>query len=337
MSSRDGALGRIRLRHLQCFLAVARGGNLRRAAEELAITQPAVTKTLNELEAILGVRLFERGRRGAVATPQATVFLRHAQASVNALGQAVDSVLRGHDEVALRLGVLPTVAPSLVPRVLQNFRAERPHARVTVTTGRNAELLAQLRQRELDLVVGRMADPDDMVGLTFELLYAEPLAIVARKGHRLLSPRALSAAAIAAQPWVLPAAGTMIRHAADSWCTSHGIAPRNGVTETLSLSLARALVLTGDALWFTPRSAAEPDVESGALAELPLSTAGTEEPVGLLLRTDSLPSAAVQGLLTALRAHAAARRAASAKAIRAQLRRRLATTDIASKPAPSRA
>src|SRR5213595_2686096 len=69
--SRDAALNRIRLRHLQCFLAVAEARNLRRAAEALAISQPAVTKTLNELEEILGVRLFERGRGGARPTPEA--------------------------------------------------------------------------------------------------------------------------------------------------------------------------------------------------------------------------------------------------------------------------
>lgn len=303
-ASRDAALARIRLRHLQCFLAVVRAGNLRRAADALAITQPAVTKTLNELEEILGVRLFERGRRGAVPTPEAEVFLRHAQASADALGQAVDSVLRGHDEAPLRLGVLPTVTPSLVPRALQALRAERPHAFVQVATGRNRELLALLREHELDAVVGRMAEPDEMVGLTFELLYAEPLVIAARAGHRLLIGRKSVLPAIAEQALVLPPAGTIIRHAVDSWFAHHGIAPRGGVTETLSISLARALALGGDALWFTPRSAAEPDLDSGALVALPLSTAGTEEPVGLLLRTDNLPSAALRSLLAALRAQA---------------------------------
>jgi len=329
--SRDAALGRIRLRHLQCFLAVARGGNLRRAADALAITQPAVTKTLNELEEILGVRLFERGRRGALPTPEAEVFLRHAQASADSLGQAVDSVLRGRDEAPLRLGVLPTVTPSLVPSALQALRAERPDAFVQVATGRNRELLALLRQHELDAVVGRMAEPDEMVGLTFELLYAEPLVIAVRAGHRLLAAGRSALPSIAEQALVLPSAGTIIRHAVDSWFAHHGIAPRGGVTETLSISLARALALGSDAVWFTPRSAAEPDLDSGALVALPLSTAGTEEPVGLLLRTDNLPSAALRSLLAALRAQAEARRGDAA-----QPRRRRASARP-SKPAPSKA
>src|SRR4051794_21969784 len=113
--SREQTLSRIRLRHLQCFLAVAQQGNLRRAAQALAITQPAVTKTLNELEQMLGTPLFVRGRKGATLTAEAELFLRHAHASVDALAHAVDSVAAGPGgpgEVPLRIGILPTVAPS---------------------------------------------------------------------------------------------------------------------------------------------------------------------------------------------------------------------------------
>ena len=84
--------GRIKFRHLQCFLAVAEHGSLQKAAVTLSITQPAVSKTLKELEALLAVRLFERGRRGAVPTREGQAFMRHAGASVSALREAVASV-----------------------------------------------------------------------------------------------------------------------------------------------------------------------------------------------------------------------------------------------------
>ena len=80
-----GALGRIRLRHLQCFVAIAQLGTLRAAAQAMSVSQPAVTKTLSELEDLLGTRLFVRGRRGAALTPEAERFLPHALASVDAL------------------------------------------------------------------------------------------------------------------------------------------------------------------------------------------------------------------------------------------------------------
>ncbi|MEF7614326.1 LysR substrate-binding domain-containing protein [Aquincola sp. MAHUQ-54] len=303
-------LGRIRLRHLQCLLAVAETGSLRRAAERLAITQPAVTKTLADLESIVGLRLLDRGRRGAVPTPDARAFLRHAQASVDALGEAVRSVSPGADHRPVRLGVLPTLAPSVAARATLAWRTVCPDVPLSVVTGLNTALLRGLRERELDMVIGRLADPDDMAGLSFELLYAEPLVLAARPGHPLLhAGRPPAPADLAACPLVLPMAGTLIRHAADSFLGARGIVPRGGITETVSASLGRALVLASDALWFTPLSAAEADLEGGLLARLPLEAAGTEEPVGLLMPAPQQPLAAVAALAEAVRAEGARRRA----------------------------
>ncbi|KHJ61095.1 LysR family transcriptional regulator, partial [Burkholderia glumae] len=113
--------GRVKFRHLQCFLAVAQLGGVQKAAESLSITQPAVSKTIAELESILGVKLFERGRQGAQPTREARLFLPHASASVLALRQGV-GLLAGESSGAaatLELGMLPTVAASLAPAVLR--------------------------------------------------------------------------------------------------------------------------------------------------------------------------------------------------------------------------
>jgi len=310
MPTRDATLSRIRLRHLRCFLAVAQAGNLRRAAEALAITQPAVTKTLNELEDILGTALFVRGRKGSTLTPEAEVFLVHANASVAALGQAIDSVVHGPAEAPLRLGVLPTLAPSFVPQVLRAFATERPLVALRVHTGRNIRLIEMLRERELDAVIGRLSDADAMVGVTFEHLYAEPLVVVLRRGHPLAPTsrrREPALARLADHPLVLPLAGTMIRQIADAFLASRGVSPKAGLVETLDTSLARALVLTGDHVWLTPEGAAQPDLATGALVRLAVAIT-PEEPVGLMLRTDALPSASLQALLGAVRSQAAAMR-----------------------------
>lgn len=315
----DGALARLRLRHLQCLLAVADTGSLRRAAERLSITQPAVTKTIHELEEILGVRLLTRGRRGAVPTAEAALFLRHAQASVSALGEAVRSVTAGAVQRPLRVGVLPTLAPSVMARVALAWRqgaAARgagEAARLSVVTGLNTALLQALRAQELDLVIGRLAEPDDMLGLSFELLYAEPLVLAARPGHPLLAAGGVPLAAeVAAWPLVLPMPGTVIRHGVDSFFDARGVLPAAGLTETVSASLGRAMALGSDALWFTPLSAAEPDLAAGTLRRLPVDTGGTEEPVGLLLPTQQAPWPALQAMVDAVRAEAARRRAAAA-------------------------
>ncbi len=313
---RDSALGRIRLRHLHCFLAVAQFGNLRRAAQAMAITQPAVTKTLNELEALLGKPLFLRGRHGATLTPEGETFMRHAGDSVNALGAAVDSVLREPDAAPLRIGVLPTAAAALLPGALRSFAARWPRLTVRIDTDRNAPLIERLRQRELDAVIGRLAEPDRMAGLSFELLHAEPMLIVVRPGHPLAprgtrsgkvsgkSTSALALAAIGTHPLVLPPAGTLIRQVADGFLRRHAIDPQAGVVETLDSALARALVLQNDNLWFTPRGAVTADLESGTLHRLSPDLP-PDEPVGLMLRTEATTSATLKTFITAVRAEAA--------------------------------
>src|ERR1700760_2456890 len=122
---RSLADSRGKFRHLQCFLAVAQVGSVPRseavqgAADSLSITQPAVSKTVAELEAILGVKLFERGRHGAVPTREGQLFMPHASACVSALRQGVDLLARAEGAAAatLEVGILPTVAAALMPPV----------------------------------------------------------------------------------------------------------------------------------------------------------------------------------------------------------------------------
>ncbi|MGD9946059.1 MAG: pca operon transcription factor PcaQ [Burkholderiaceae bacterium] len=311
MEARVSADGRIKLRHLSCFLAVMRHRSILKAAESLSVTQPAVSKTLRELEQILGLRLFERGRRGAVPTRQATLFERHAAASLNALREGVAALATpaGAAHPPLRLAALPTVAPGFVARAILELRELSPGLSLRVATGANQWLLRQLVDGEADLVVGRLSDPAQMVGLVFEHLYGEPLVLAVRPGHPLLTQRA-PVEQLDSQTLVLPGAGTMIRQAADSFMSTHGLAPRGDAIETLSVSLGRALVCDSDAVWFVPLDAVAADLQAGTLARLPVRTAGSEEPVGLILRSGQAPLPGLDELIAVMRRLAASRRAA---------------------------
>ncbi len=137
--------GRVKFRHLQCFLAVAQFGSVQKAAHSLSITQPAVSKTIAELESILGVRLFERGRQGARPTREGQLFMPHASACVLALRQGVGLLARegGGAAATLEIGMLPTVAASLAPAVLKTLAAEWPRAVGGVPPDATPELLAR--------------------------------------------------------------------------------------------------------------------------------------------------------------------------------------------------
>ncbi len=299
---------RIKLRHLQCALAVAEHGGLQNAAKRLAISQPAVSKTLKELEDILGIRLFERGRRGAVPTAEGEQFLRYAGSSVSALRSGLDGIAaKARGAESLAVGVLPTVAPAIMPRVALALRRKAPAVLLRVITAANAELLNGLKQRQMELVVGRLSDPEQMSGVTFEHLYSDRLVLAVRAQHPLLDEE-ISFQQLKNYPAVLATKGTIIRHSAESLLHAHGEALPSDCIETLSISFARSVVLQSDAVWFVPLGAVEPDIASGALLRLPVSTAGTEEPIGLMLRADAERGASLHALIACIREEAAVKR-----------------------------
>lgn len=296
----------VQLRHLRCFVAIAQERHLARAAERLALSQPAISKTLVELEALAGARLVERssaGRRGVQGlTPTGEQLLGHSlrvMAAIDASAQALSST--ADDRLArLRIGALPSVAPALLPRALAALRDHWPSLQVTVKSAPNAALLEELRAGELDLVAGRMSDPALMTGLSFELLYNEPLVFVARSEHPL-ARRACSVQAVLTCPLVVYAEGTIPRHNTESFFSARGLALAPNALQTLDLMLARAVVAISDAVWITPLGAAQADLRDGRLARLRIDTPGTEEPVGLLLRSEAEASAARSTLAGLLR------------------------------------
>ncbi len=294
---------RIKFRHLQCVLAVARLGSLQRAAEALAISQPAVSKTLKELEALLGVRLVERGRKGAELTAAGAAFARYAEASMGALRQAVSSVAPGPGRSGpVRLGALPTVAPAIIPQLLARLQTpSKLSTHLRVHGGTNPQLLSQLRHGELDLVIGRFAEPALMLGLSFEHLYTDPLVLAVRPGHPLrLHSEAELVPRLLGHTLILPLPDTAIRHAADNFLSTRGLGRPEHLIETLSVSLARQLTLSSQAIWFTPLGPVSVDLQAGQLASLPVNTEGTEEMVGLILRADYRPGPAEQQVMDAL-------------------------------------
>jgi LysR family transcriptional regulator, pca operon transcriptional activator len=305
--------GQIKFRHLQCFMAVAESGSLQKAAGRLAITQPAVSKTLKELEGLLSVQLFERGRRGAVLTPPGIAFSRHAGASVSALRDAVASVAPcgGGVGATLAIGLLPTVVACIAMPLLRELDAANSPTSLRLVTGSNPDLLTRLRERDIDLVIGRFAEPAQMAGLSFEHLYADPLVLAVRPGHPLASAKHSPPDLLARLrdfTLILPMAGTAIRQAADNFLLARGLGAARRTIETLSVDLARDHTAASDAIWFVPSGAAEWDFGTGSLVRLPVDTAGTEELVGISLRADMTATPEQAEVLALIRRLARSRR-----------------------------
>ena len=181
----------IKFRHLRTLVEVARQQSVGKAADVLHVSQPAVTKTLRELEVAVGAPLVAREGRGVRITRFGEVFLQHAGASLAAVQRGIDSVARAQANAGppLRIGALPTVSARIMPGALEKFLGLHTGNPVKVVSGENLVLLEQLRLGQLDLVVGRLAAPELMAGLSFAHLYAEPVVFAVRHGHPLLAAR----------------------------------------------------------------------------------------------------------------------------------------------------
>jgi LysR family pca operon transcriptional activator len=251
-----------KLRHLAAFAEVARHGQFASAAEALSITQPGMSKTIRELETHLGVTLFERGPRGVKLTPAGRTLLRHTAPALRSIDEGIAAVRRDEPEPVVRLGALSNVEGGLLPATLTALHRNHPDLRLEVDTGTSAALLTRLRLGELDLVVGRMSEAEEIRDLTFEHLYYEPLIVVVRSGHpALIHNDPPSSKTLTYYPWVIPPRGTTLREQLERYWVEQSIAPPHAL-ETLSLPLSQAYVLKSDAAWVTPADTARAAVAS---------------------------------------------------------------------------
>ena len=294
---------RIKFRHLQTFVEVARQKSVIKAAGLLNISQPEVTKTIRELEEALGVAVFERDGRGIRITRYGEVFLRHAGAALTALRQGLDSVSqeRSGEAPPIRVGALPTVSTRIMPQAMDLFLKEETWSRIKIVTGENAVLLEQLRIGDLDLVVGRLASPDKMAGFSFEHLYSEQVVFAVRAGHPLLAGKQSLFSDLSRYTILMPTRGSIIRPFVESFLIANGAGGLPNQIETVSDSFGRAFVRSSDAIWIISAGVVTGDVDDGLLALLPIDTSETKGPVGLTMRTDAIPTLPLSILMQTIR------------------------------------
>jgi LysR family pca operon transcriptional activator len=294
---------RIKFRHLQTFLEVARQKSVGRAADVLSITQPAVTRTIRELENYLGVDLFEREGRGIRITRFGEVFLKHAGESIAAVGRGIDSIVMAKNSLGppLRIGALPTASASLMPAAVAGFIRAGTGSLATIVTGENRWLLDALRAGDLDLVVGRLAASERMAGLHFEPLYTEEVVFAVRAGHPLQARRNFSLGEVTDYTVLMPTHGSVIRPFVDRFLVTNGIAELANVVETVSDSFGRAFVQLYDAIWIISRGVVGSELEAGRMAILPIDMAETRGAVGITTRAGEQPNLSLSIMMTTIR------------------------------------
>lgn len=290
-------LSRVKLRHLEIFVEIARLKSVSKAATYLNLTQPAVTRTLRELEEIAGKPLVEKDGRGIRLSHYGNLFLRYAGTSLAAARNGIEALskLSLADGPPVRIGALPTVSATIAPRAVYRFLQTGIRNRPKIVTGENQVLLSQLRGGELDLVIGRLPPSDIMQGLVFEPLYRDKVVFVVAAHHPLANAADVPLQQLDAYPVLLPPAGSIIRPIVDQLFVERGITDPAQIVETVSDSFGRAFVRAYQAIWIISRGVVQAELDSGDFATLAIDTHSTLGSVGLISRaTDVLPAATQQ-------------------------------------------
>jgi DNA-binding transcriptional LysR family regulator len=239
---------RLRARHFVLLSAIYRHRMLRLVAAELNYSQAAITKALQELEALIGAPLFQRTRRGLVPTAVAELVVARGQTILADLDRlagdlvALDEGYRG----VIRVGIIPYIPQRLLTGVIAKLRRGTKRYRFLVRDGSTDTLVGALLRHELDCVLGRFSQVDG-AALEQTIVYVQQPRLVASRRHPFRKRRTLGLAELKRSDWILPPPGTPTRQAFDEMLVRHQIELPAPFIETASISVIKA-TLQGERL-----------------------------------------------------------------------------------------
>jgi DNA-binding transcriptional LysR family regulator len=288
----------LKLRHLQLLVALDELRHVGRVAEFLSVTQPAVSKTLQEIERALGARLFERSARGTRPTVLGESVVRFARGVIAEYERTRDELAAMASGAKGRacVGAMVVATPVLLARAIALLKTRSPGTTVYVEEGDLAALLPKLRIGELELVLGRLEPAHAAPDLQMEPLYEEPMVIVARPDHALAGRRALGWKDLAREPWVTPPPWASLRRKLDQTFARNGLEPPRDTIEAASFLATLTFLRERPALAFLAQSVALHFQKLGLVRILPIAFRQPIPPVGVIARRGRQLSASA-GLL----------------------------------------
>lgn len=285
----------LKARHLRLIVAVNDFRNLSEVASNSFITVSAVSKALSEIESALGVKLFERTVNGLRPTAYGECLVRHARILLSNLGRVAEEIkaLQTGRAGKVHVGALPSLIPTIMPKALALLKQQSPHANVSIYEGPMTTLLQELRQGELDLVIGRLPNQSVMVGLQGKVLMHSMVKLVTGPKHPLVGKSTVQWKDLEDFPWVLPPPGSLLREPIESTFARNGMSMPLNYIETLSTHLIRAYIQSEDAIALYTIDIQYPYAEVSPIHVLPLDPGFARAPLGAAWRADKplVPSA----------------------------------------------
>jgi DNA-binding transcriptional LysR family regulator len=280
---------RVKLRDLHIALAVAEAGSMTRAAEELAVSYPVVSKTISELEHTLGVRLFDRSVSGVEPTHYGRVVLESGVAVFDEMRKGLQQIefIKQPDAGELRIGSSIVTDAGLLPAIIEQFSQQFPRAVLHVLHENIAiQQYHNLRNRKAELVFGRLPATMTETDLVAEPLFDEPNVVVAGSRSHWAKRRTLTLADLIGEPWVLAEPGSLARSLHEEAFRRSGLEVPSAKVLTVSLHLHLRLIETGRWLGLIPASVMRFGDRRMHIKVLPIKVLSPPAPVGFITVKD---------------------------------------------------
>ncbi|GHC34081.1 LysR substrate-binding domain-containing protein [Aidingimonas halophila] len=294
---------RLKLRHLQLFLALDDHRNLHRAADTLGMSQPAASKLLNELEERLGMQLFERHSRGIEPNWYGEIAVRHAHdilSSLQQTGEELNALNDGNAGV-VSVGTVMAPAVTLIAQTLERVHRRLPGLKVNVHVDVSPALIPRLLEGEFDMVVSRIPAGFDPGHFVFEEIGEEAICIVCRRNHPLADKGSPTLAEMTAYPWSLQPPGALMRQRVDHLFMYHDLSPPARIVNTPDMLASLAQVAVSDTLTVVSREVAELLCDPQRFHLLPTEESLSVQPYGLVTLRKQRLSPGAAALSTVLR------------------------------------
>ncbi|WP_315940029.1 LysR family transcriptional regulator [Klebsiella variicola] len=287
----------IKFHHIRAFVEVAREGSIRGASRALAVSQPALTKAIKELEEGLSAQLFVRRSQGGALTENGESFYQHASLILEELRAAQDELLQRQGEQAgqINIGLGASVARSLMPSVICRFHQQ---VKVRIMEGQLLAMINELRQGELDFTINTYYPGPYDHEFSFEKLFEKPFAVFARAGHP--AAQATSLGELMDHHWTMPTPrGSYFKQLQDR-LNQAGLAPKvDIVCETFSSCIS--LVVKSDFLSILPVELGNDPLMADKLVMIPVRDVLPTATYYLIQRRDTRQTPLTASLITLFR------------------------------------
>lgn len=301
-------VARLKLRQLGLLQKLAQHRTVSRVAQEMRLSQPAITQALREIESLFGTPLFVRGSRSLAPTPAGEVVLSHARCALAALEATARELaaIEAGRHARLRIGVIPHLPASLLDAVLDAMLSASPRIAIMVREGTSDELVADLRSGEMDWAIGRPFYEDGDTDIHHEPLYEQrPCLLVPTASRARLARAPFDLRRLASLDWVLPPPRTPIRRSANALFARAGVVPPVPLLETYSLkAIEMVLARERNAIALLAHDVGAELAAKGAAALLPCELAWSLPPISLLSLREGmsprLPPEAIRALKLAV-------------------------------------